>query len=89
MARPRLVVDWVRFERDRRHLPPPTPDDVSRLWDGTPLDTPAAVVRHMADLETREVITHTGTMFRDALAVLERDGEDATVAWTHETYGTK
>ncbi len=43
----------------------------------------------MADLEVRGLITHTGTMFTDALAVLERDGEDAIVAWTHATYGTK
>lgn len=40
-------------------------------------------------LEARGLITQTGTMFTDALAVLERDGEDATVARTHETYGTK
>lgn len=51
--------------------------------------TAAAVVRHMADLEARGLITHTGTMFTDALAVLERDGEDAMVAGTHETYGNK
>lgn len=89
MARRRLEVDWERYERSLRSAGPPTPDDVSRALDGTPLDTPAAVVRHMADLEARGLITHTGTMFTDALAVLERDGEDAMVAWTHETYGTK
>lgn len=82
----KLEVDWNRIRRDRSNLPPPTPGDVSRALDGTPLDTPAAVVRHMADLEDTGVVTHTGRMFRDAREVLDREGEAAMLRWLHRQY---
>lgn len=82
----KLEVDWDRIRRDRRNLPSPTPDDVSRALDGTPLDTPAAVVRHMADLEDTGAVTHTGRMFRDAREVLDREGEAAMLRWLHRQY---
>lgn len=84
----KLEVDWARVEREwNEGLPPRTPDDVSRALDGTPLDSEAAIIRHMAGLEEREIITHTGRMFRDLLVVLDRDGEEAMIAEMHRLYG--
>lgn len=83
----RLEVDWDRFERDLKDAGSPTPDDVSRSLDGTPLDSEAAVVRHMAQLERDGVLTTSGSMFTDLLKVLERDGEAAMVGHMHQLYG--
>lgn len=65
----RLEVGWDRFERDMKDAGPPTPDDVSRSLDGTPLDSEAAIVRHMAQLERNGVLTTSGSMFTDLLKV--------------------
>lgn len=84
----KVQVDWDRVEREwRQGLPPPTPDDVSRLLDGTSLDGEAAIIRHMADLERRGIGADTGIMFRDLLAVLDRDGEQAMIVEMHRLYG--
>jgi hypothetical protein len=83
----RLEVDWDRFERDLQHADPPTADDVSRTLDGTPLDSEAAIVRHMAELERDGVLTESGTMFTDLLDVLDRDGEAAMIRRMHQLYG--
>ena len=83
----RLEVDWDRVAEKLQTAAPPTPDDVSRAMDGTPLDSAAAIVRHMAHLETSGEITHTGTMFRKLLQVLNRDGEDRMLEEMYRLYG--
>lgn len=75
------------ISEELRHADPPTADDVSRTLDGEPLTSEAAIVRHMAHLETSGLITHTGRMFRDLLDVLERDGEQAMLDEMHRLYG--
>lgn len=82
----RLDVDWDRFERDLTNAGPPTPDDVSRTLDGTPLDNKAAIVRYMAELERDGVLTTSGSMFTDLLDVLERDGEAALIRGMHQRH---
>ncbi len=84
MAKP---VSWECMAEELRTAPPPTPDDVSRALDGTPLDSASAIVRHMAALEVTGRITHTGTMFRDLLEVLERHGEAAMLEQMYRLYG--
>jgi hypothetical protein len=40
------------FER-MRHAPPPTPDDVTILWDGRRLDSREAVLEWVAEVEVK------------------------------------
>jgi hypothetical protein len=40
------------FER-MRHAAPPTPDDVTILWDGRRLDSREAVMEWLAEVETK------------------------------------
>lgn len=82
-----MEVDWERIAGDLKHADPPTEDDVSRTLDGTPLDSEAAIVRHMAELEREGVLTASGSMFTNLLDVLERDGEAAMIQDMHRRYG--
>jgi hypothetical protein len=36
-----------------RHSPPPTPDDVSILWDGRRLDSREAVMEWLAEVDAK------------------------------------
>ena len=83
----RLEVDWDRVAEKLQTAAPPTLDDASRAMDGTPLDSGAAIVRHMAQLETSGEIPHMGTMFRELVQVLNRDGEDRMLEEMYRLYG--
>lgn len=63
------LVSSVKVAADLRAAPPATADDVSRGLDGSPLDSEAVIVRHMADLEVRGLLTESRDprMFRDLL----------------------
>jgi hypothetical protein len=44
-----------------RHATPPTPDDVSILWDGRRLDSCEAVMEWLAEVEARRAEEAAGT----------------------------
>jgi hypothetical protein len=63
MVLPRAKTAEEVIER-MRHAAPPTPDDVSILWDGRRLDSREAVMEWLAEVEARRAEEAAGTDVR-------------------------